>query len=194
MGRTCVWPAHFAFLDVYETMVVRLKCGRRSSCVHMVFGQHLCVTDPKQALEASGPSSLVWQVTITTVRPRMVSVSMWMLDVTCYVCMSLDSARNVSQSSAGRCFWPRVRSAPVTGVGDEACLWHQGRRLSPGNHACDQATVFGALGSGVGTLKHARTCRLPVTSSGQFLFLMQTSVGAACGPDVHDTWFRRFIW
>jgi len=165
MGRTCVWPAHFAFLDVYETMVVRLKCGRRTSCVHMVFGQHLCVTDPKQALEASGPSSLVWQVTITTVRPRMVSVSMWMLDVTCYVCMSLDSARNVSQSSAGRCFWPRVRSAPVTGVGDEACLWHQGRRLSPGNHACDQATVFGALGNDVGTLQHARTRRLPVASS-----------------------------
>ena len=97
MGRTCVWPAHFAFLDVYETMVVRLKCGRRTSCVHMVFGQHLCVTDPKQALEASGPSSLVWQVTITTVRPRMVSVSTWMLDVKGSVRMSLVFARNGSQ-------------------------------------------------------------------------------------------------
>jgi hypothetical protein len=86
-------------------------------------------------------------------------------NVTCSVCMSLVSVRNVSQSSAGQRKWTRVRSASVTGVETEACLWHQDRCLSPGNHACDQATVFGALGNDVGTLQHARTRRLPVASS-----------------------------
>ena len=102
MGRTCARPAHFAFRDVEGTMVVGLRRGRRTSYVYMVFGRHLCVTDPKQVCKVSRPSALVWQVTIRTVRPRMVSVSMWMLDVTSSVCMSLVSVRNVSQSSAGQ--------------------------------------------------------------------------------------------
>ncbi len=165
MGRTCARPAHFAFRDVEGTIIVGLRRGRRTSYVYMVFGWHLCVTDPQQVFKVSRPSALVWQVTIRTVRPRMVSVSMWMLDVTSFVCMSLVSVRNVSQSSAGQRKWTRVRSASVTGVEEEACLWHQDRCLSTGNHACDQATVFGALGNDVGTLQHARTRRLPVASS-----------------------------
>ena len=52
MGRTCVRSAHFAFQGVYGTMVDRLECGRRMSCVHVVFGRHLTGTAPKQALEA----------------------------------------------------------------------------------------------------------------------------------------------
>ena len=194
MGRTCVRSAHFAFQGVYGTMVDRLECDRRMSCVHVVFGRHLTGTAPKQAFEAV----LVVCSGFGRAQRRRYAQGRCLCRRGCWTSKALCACRWFSHETGLKvlpaCVFgvPCVsdttkcacRIVPVTPfcapftwepcTRPRHCLWCVGwwHRYAP---SCSHTSCV---------------CRL----AWQLLFCVATSVGPACGLCAHGTWFRRPIW